>query len=288
MVKANAYDDPAGGDLIGGQASGSAGAPLLTPKESKVLVIVHGAGIFPNDYFKPFVAEIERRLGHPFAYLPAYYADILDSPGRFTAMRAEAPGQVMEFQAAFQKELEDAYASIPQAERPASITSFALSNEMSLISAITKEVSLYLFDTFVTSGARARVTATLAQAAQQFDEIVFFSHSLGTVVSFDVLHDCASQYGKISYWLTTGCPLGKLRRLDIRSDDLGQITAANVRRWYNLYDTTDIVSDAIGPEFPKPGYRLHDIFIDVAMDPIHSHDYMTNKETLDLVADLLR
>ncbi|MBM3127583.1 MAG: hypothetical protein FJ009_02995 [Chloroflexi bacterium] len=76
-----------------------------------------------------------------------------------------------------------------------------------------------------------------------------------------------------------------VRRYD---DDLGAITAQTVARWYNLYDTTDWIADPLGPAFPKPGYRLHDIFVNVAFDPISSHDYFNNRETIQMFADALR
>jgi len=89
-------------------------------------------------------------------------------------------------------------------------------------------------------------------------------------------------------WFTTGSPIAKLRAVRRYDDDLGAITAQTVARWYNLYDTTDWIADPLGPAFPKPGYRLHDIFVNVAFDPISSHDYFNNRETIQMFADALR
>ena len=125
----------------------------------------------------------------------------------------------------------------------------------------------------------------LDQAVQEYDEIVLASLSLGTVVSFDVLKQSADRY-KIASWFTTGSPLAKLRRVGARPSDLGVIAPANVARWLNLYDTTDIIADAIGPQFPD--YRLYDVFVQVGNDPISAHDYFNNGETLDLLADAMR
>ncbi len=260
-----------------------------TPGSGKVMVLVHGAGNIDSKYFEPFVAEIEKRIGGPFNFTPAYYGDVTNSPGRFSALATRQDSrQVMEFQRAFQKELEFAYASIPPAQRAPSITSFTLASSINVIATVTKEVSLYLFDTFITSKAKVRVTTALDQAMEQYEQIVLFSHSLGTVVAFDVLRECADRYNRIAYWFTTGCPLGKLRRIGMRGDDLGAIKASTIGRWYNIYDTSDIVADAIGPCFPRPGLRIHDIFVDVAADPIGSHDYMSNSETLDMLAAVMR
>lgn len=122
---------------------------------------------------------------------------------------------------------------------------------------------------------------------QQFDDIVLVSHSLGTLVAFDVLHDCADAINRISYWVTMGCPLAKVQRLGKRGD-LGHIGYQTIRRWYNIYDTTDIVANALGPLFPSMNYFLYDIFVDVAKDPLPAHDYMTNPETLDILAAIMK
>jgi hypothetical protein len=47
-----------------GTALGVVGAPRVDSPR-KVMVIVHGAGSFPADYYKPLVAAIEQRLGSP-------------------------------------------------------------------------------------------------------------------------------------------------------------------------------------------------------------------------------
>jgi len=148
-----------------------------------------------------------------------------------------------------------------------------------------REVGQYLFTPSIAAQIQARLVAGLDQAARQSDAIVLASLSLGTVVSIDVLRQFADRY-EISYWFTTGCPLGKLRRVGVRPANLGAIKPANVTRWYNLYDTTDIIAEAIGPQFPA--YRLHDIYVEVGNDPVSAHDYFNNGETLDLLADAMR
>jgi hypothetical protein len=259
------------------------------PSRRKVLVVVHGAGNLSPDYYQKFVGEVSRRLGRPIDYIPVFYGDVTISTARLTALAPQPEtGSAIDFQVAFQRELQDAYASIPRSERPASITAFTLPGKINVVASIMKDITRYLFDQAVGAKARARVATALEQAAARFDEIVLFSHSLGTVVAFDMLRECAGQFGTIAYWFTSGSPLAKLRRVGMRSDDLGAIRSDTVRHWYNLYDTTDIVSDALGPAFPKPGYRLHDIYVDVARSPVASHDYMQNSETLDMVADVMR
>ncbi len=259
------------------------------PSRHKVMVIIHGAGNLTPDYYKSFVQKISDRLGRPFHFIPVFYGDVTLSPARLTSLTARPEvGGAVNFQVWFQKELEDAYASIPREERPASITAFTLPGRVNAIASLTKDITLYLFDSTVAAKVRARVTAAFDRAAGRFEEIVVFSHSLGTVIAFDALKECADQYRQFSYWFTAGSPLAKLRRIGMRNDELGAIRTDTVRHWFNLYDTTDIIADVLGPCFPKPGYRLHDIYVDVARDPKGSHDYMNNSETLDMLADVMR
>ncbi len=268
-------------------------APRRRPKKSaaprKVMVIIHGAGSFPDDYFKPLVAAVEQRLGGPFDYLPVYYADITNPPATEIAPSVATPDTLAEakFKQDLLAEMQHAYDALPPTRRAVGVTGSETGNVagISLVEIIVREVGAYLFRPSVTARIQARLVAGLDQAAQQYDKIVLASHSLGTVVSFDVLKESAGRY-KIASWFTTGSPLGKLRRVGMRPSDLGGITSANVARWLNLYDTTDIIADAIGPQLPD--YRLFDVFVEVGNDPISAHDYFNNGETLDMLADAMR
>ncbi len=268
-------------------------APRRRPKRSAVarkgMVIIHGAGSFPDDYCKPLVAAVEQRLGGSFDYLPVYYADITNPPATEIAPPVVPPDTLVEakFKQDLLAEMQRAYDALPPTRRVFGVAGAETRNVagLSLAEIIVREVGAYLFRPSVTARIQARLIAGLDQAAQQYDVIVLASHSLGTVVSFDVLKESAGRY-KIASWFTTGSPLGKLRRVDMRPSDLGGITPASVTRWLNLYDTTDIIADAIGPQMPD--YRLFDVFVKVGNDPISAHDYFNNGETLDMLADAMR
>lgn len=252
----------------------------------KLLVMVHGAGNFPDDWYKPLVAAIEQELGEPFAYLPVYYADVMS---RASARALETPEQ-LKFKEDLQRELEKSFEAartsptIP-ADRAARLT--GLPAPLERFAGITQEVGAYFFTPTVRARIQSRLIAKLDEAKQQSEQIVIASLSLGTVVCFDVLRRFAHRY-PIALWFTTGTPIAKLRRIGVYDDNLGAITKQNVAQWCNLYDTTDWIADPLGPAFPKPGYRLHDIFVNVASDPIASHDYFNNQETIQIIADALR
>jgi len=253
--------------------------------ESPIFVMVHGAGSFPENWYEPLVQAIERELGHTFAYLPVYYADVTN---RIVARKAETPAE-WKFKHAlereFQKSFEAACTSPARARRRA--TRFAGLAPLTQFASITNELAGYFFDKAVRTEIQKRLIEKLDEAQTQNRPIIVASLSLGTVVCFDVLKRLARRY-HIAVWFTTGSPIAKLRRVGRYDDSLGAITTQHVARWYNLYDTTDWIADPLGPSFPRPGYRLHDIFVNVARDPISSHDYFNNRETIQMFADTIR
>jgi pimeloyl-ACP methyl ester carboxylesterase len=278
------------GESLAGKRLSSLGQAQAAPGAAgrKVVVFLHGAGNSHPDYSRPWVEELSKRVG-PFASIAAYYADALNSSASVKAFAA-APNSEEEvrFEAAFRDQLRRAYDSIPPMQRTPRVTAFALGDVAAAFSAITRQVSVYMFNRNLATEIQNCVVEALEQAMANYDDIVFVSHSLGSVIAFDVLREMGERYNKISSWFTTGCPLGKLRRIGMRGDDLGGITPQNVARWYNIYDSTDLIADALGPFFPRPGFRLHDIFVDIARDPIAAHDYLRNAETLDLIAEAMR
>jgi hypothetical protein len=252
----------------------------------KLLVMVHGAGTFPDDWYKPIVAGIENELGYTFAYLPVYYADVTN---RQSVRALETPEQA-KFKNDFQNELRksfDAARVSPTIQSDRAVSIAGLPAPLERFAGITQELADYFFNARARAEIQVRLTAKLDQAKQQSKEIVIASLSLGTVVCFDVLKQFAGRY-KISIWFTTGAPIAKLRRVGTYDDNLGAISAQNVARWHNVYDTTDLIADPLGPLFPKPGYRLHDIFVNIASDPVASHDYFNNRETIQMFTDALR
>lgn len=252
----------------------------------KLIVLVHGAGNLAEDWYKPLVSAIEQELGQPFAYMPVYYADVASRP----RVNAVASPEMSKFKEDFQRELQKSFdaarvsPTIPSdravgiAGLPAPIENFAI---------FTTEIADYFFNVSIRTEIQARLIEKLDQAKRQSNAIVIASHSLGSAVCFDVLKQSADRY-RISLWFTAGSPIAKLRRIGKYEDDLGAITTQNVAGWHNIYDTTDWIADPLGPAFPKPGYRLHDIFVNVGCDPVTSHDYFDNRETIQMFADALR
>lgn len=260
---------------------------LTQTGKRKVLVIIHGAGSFPEDWYKPTTDAIAKELGRPFDFIPVYFADLAKRPlGTFAELPEEA-----KFKTDLENEFRQAYNStktnpaIPPERR---VGTAALPMPIEQISGTVRLVADYFFAGNIRAEIQKRLVAKLDEAKQKkYDEIIFVAHSLGSLVGFDVLKQWADRY-TIEAWFTTGSALAKLRRLNWYDASLGAITPQSVKAWLNLYDTTDWVADPLGPAFPKPGYRLYDIFVDIGVDPNTSHDYLNNGEVIQLVANALR
>ncbi len=250
-----------------------------------VFVMVHGAGSFSNEWHVPLVQAIERELGHAFAYLPVYYADVTR---QMTTRALETPAE-WKFKDALEREFQRAFdtARTSPTVSPRRATRLAGLAPLGQFAAITNQLAGYFFDTRMRTQIHERLIEQLDAAKKQGQPVILASLSLGTVVCFDVLKRWASRY-PIALWFTTGSPIAKLRRVGRYDDKLGEITPRNVARWYNIYDTTDWLADPLGPSFPRPGYRLHDIYVNVARDPISSHDYFNNRETIQMFAQAIR
>lgn len=109
----------------------------------------------------------------------------------------------------------------------ASVTTMAL---------VTKDVHRYLSN----PGVGRVIDTGVVQAVPDDDEAVVVSHSLGTVVAYNVLRrEAASKGWRVPLFVTLGSPLGvtavrdKLRPID---------HPAGVGDWFNAYDPDDIVS----------------------------------------------
>lgn len=258
-------------------------ARAARPSTAPVFVMVHGGGSFPDDWHAPLVQALERELGHSFDYLAVYYADVTER-GMVRAVETSAEWKFKNaLEREFQKSFEVARASPTLSpKRAARLAGLA---PLGRFAQIARQLADYFFDAKVRAQIQKRLIEKLDQAQDR--PIILASLSLGTVVCFDVLRRWARRY-HIALWFTTGSPIAKLRRVGRYDDTLGVITTRNVARWYNLYDTTDWIADPLGPSFPRPGYRLHDIFVNVAGDPIGSHDYFNNRETIHMFAQAIR
>jgi len=155
------------------------------------------------------------------------------------------------------------------------------------LSLVVEMVYHYLYDHVIQQDIQMLVEKTLLDAVQNFDEVVLVSHSLGNLVAFDVLNNWSHGETKVTDWFTLGCPLLKSRRLRPGNPGSDHLPPGRVQRWYNVYDTNDIIADPLGPVFGRPGSYIYDVYVEVGHDPLSAHDYLNSNPTRDLIAEAL-
>ncbi|OGO41379.1 MAG: hypothetical protein A2Z04_07380 [Chloroflexi bacterium RBG_16_57_9] len=252
---------------------------------SKAFVNIHGGGKFMSDFYISQVQALTNILGSQPTCLSCWYGDLSDVGPKVRDLGPEWSPEAQEFRAAFEQELQQHLRQSMERPESTPATSRGLADFAYSAADVVNDVARYLFDTRLQQEIQKRLMDVLEKATQDYDETILVSHSLGTVISFDVLRAGANRY-KISKFLTLGCPLRKLVRTGIRSADLGAINRTTVPFWRNVYDTTDPVADAIGPAFP--GYPIEDMFVNNATLPISSHDYWGNPQVLEMIAEELQ
>lgn len=272
----------------------------------KVLVNIHGAGKQMSDFCEEALTALTHILGLKPAHFACWYADLSNIGAAVRGIQAW-PLEAEQVRAALMQEIAQRQQEMEREERTtadarrasATIPGLATPGAPAAPTATTRglvdiplmgadvvaDVVRYLFDTTLQKAVQQRLSDKLEQATKEYDEILLVSHSLGTVVAFDVLRQAAERYN-VKRFVTMGSPLRKLVTVGCRSSDLGTISRKTVPSWLNLYDTTDLVADVIGPAFP--GYPIEDTFIQIANLPIPSHDYWRNQEVLEIIADWLR
>lgn len=282
---------------------------------AKVLVNVHGAGKAPSNFYAKGLKALTQILGAEPAQFPCWYADLCH-PGGVRSLKP-LPPEAEQARAALIEEMLQRRNDLEREGRarpsppPASAAGAATRGRATLITgkatrgkatlttgqargltdlpvAVTdaaSDVIRYLFDGKMQKSIQNRLAQVLDKATAADAEIILVSHSLGTVVAFDVLRDVAGHY-PIKRFVTMGSPLRKLATTGIHPVDLGAITPQTIPFWRNLYDDTDLVADAIGPAFP--GYPIEDVFMQIGDLPIPSHNYWENPQVQKMIADWLR
>ncbi|MEL7403320.1 MAG: hypothetical protein AAGJ89_07750, partial [Pseudomonadota bacterium] len=99
----------------------------------------------------------------------------------------------------------------------AAITTATLLNEVAIKRA-TADMGAYLMQRSVGSEVRERLQSPLKRALKNNDDICLVAHSMGCMVSYDVLwkfsrmseyRDVRENGNRVARWVTLGCPLGE-------------------------------------------------------------------------------
>lgn len=136
----------------------------------------------------------------------------------------------------------------------AAITTATFLN-MKAISHATADMGAYLLTRKVGSEVRARLQEKLIPALTAGDDICLIAHSMGCMVSYDVLWKLSrmSEYAhvrqgnpKVKLWLTLGCPLGeagvKRNLYDGHERDRDRYPHDIIHDWVNIAAKDDFVA----------------------------------------------
>lgn len=143
-----------------------------------------------------------------------------------------------------------------------------------VITAQLRDVAVYL------SHGRDEILEVVRRSVPDDGPLVLVSHSLGTVVARDLLHDPEIR-ARTTLWVTTGSPLGLeavQRNLLARGRQHPQVD------WVTAYDVNDVV--ALGHRLqPSWGSPLEDVEVENGNDPHSIARYLAHAEVARPIAE---
>jgi hypothetical protein len=258
---------------------------MEVPRRHVGLVFVHGAGKETSGYFRGFLANLSTTLGAEPPFLATWWADLCDLGPAVKTGSAAAPRltrEAEEFRQAYMLALGMGVNGQHEDSTQSPVRS--VGGTLINLADTVNDVVQYFYNPSMRSAIQLRLRERLAEAAGAFDHTLLVSHSLGTVIAFDVLRQTASAYN-IHTWFTTGSPLGRLAQLGQVTRDVGQITGDSIAAWHNLFDPGDVVASALSTCFAFP---VKDVVVENGVGILNSHDYWGNGAVAGLVAETVK
>jgi hypothetical protein len=151
-----------------------------------------------------------------------------------------------------------------------------------LVKVTFKDVHAYFFGGF--GEPMRQVLRDTLRAAP--DPVIVVSHSLGTIIAYDVLREPAFAHRVIPLFLTAGSPLGTAEVQDVVRNPLE--VPAGVRAWRNVADARDVVAldRTIRPEY-RPDHKCTDFLVVNDSDNHHGiRQYLSTRPVRESVAAL--
>jgi hypothetical protein len=258
---------------------------METARRHLGLVFVHGAGKEPSGYYKGFLSALAADLGAEPPYLSTWWADLCDLGPAVKGETAAAPRLTQEAEAFRRAYMESLGLGVGgQQEKGAQSPVRTVGGTLISLTDTVNDIVQYFYNPSLRSAIQARLQDRLAEAAAAFDHTLLVSHSLGTVISYDVLRKKANSFN-VHTWFTTGCPLARLTLLGQVTREVGQIGAGGIVAWQNLYDPGDLVASALGACFAFP---VKDLEVENGAGILNSHNYWGNGAVASVVADAVK
>lgn len=212
------------------------------------IVCIHGIGDPAPDYWKEWERAIISAVGDSNSYDGAYWEDIVE--GRAAGARAlskklakggRSSGREQRLRAALQTLIRQNERRLGETVPPGTRSIVPRGGLWDYVGDFVK----YIVDREIRRQVQSRLRVKLLEDLGS--ETTIISHSWGTVVAYDVLHQLAregSQF-KCANLFTFGSPLW-MEPLRLILDDGGDHQKpANTSRWINIYNTFDPVGPSI-------------------------------------------
>lgn len=111
-----------------------------------------------------------------------------------------------------------------------------------IINKLFPTLELYFTDNDFRKSVRETLRTVLANAERD-DRICMVSHSMGTVIAYDVLSESETGASNVDLLITMGSPLGLPKIISALHSLHGKIeTPRGLRRWLNVYDSSDPIT----------------------------------------------
>ncbi len=175
-----------------------------------------------------------------------------------------------------------------------------------LVSSVAPDMKDYWnIDKSFGSDVRAPLTKILLEALKNDDEILLLSHSLGTIVSYDVLWKFSNsskyknvQEKKVHTWITMGSPLGDediKKRLKGAKASQERKHPLNINKWFNVASKDDYIAHDknISNDFKNMNVAKNDIrnynlaINNEKSNPHFETGYLISPEIVEIVAEWL-
>lgn len=151
------------------------------------------------------------------------------------------------------------------------------------------DVAFYLADEEVRGAVLGVVREALAAARETHDEVVVVSHSLGTVVAYDLLRSAAGP-PPAGFLVTAGSPLGlpAVHRNLVRGGGAPVVPLTGrggQARWLNVYDVRDVVA-LIHPlrDVFRPAAAVRDVVTHNPTGPHSIRDYLSDPDVASAIS----
>jgi len=283
---------------------------------SKIIILIHGRSNKPqqstlrrwwlnamNDGLEFIDAPLINESVTPADM--AYYADVYHNQPELAADVAEPylpprDGEIKVYQDSLLDYLRDIGGEIVGAGIDAfeSLTGVLWGVAEQVIEELLADLHAYYFDEIKREAIQQRLIEKIVQ--YQHNEIILISHSMGSIVAYDVLRRMGTdaQYNGIDveHFVTLGAPLGFAPvKSKIVEQNNGQLRTPSIvsRSWSNFADGRDIVtldtrlSDDFAPN--SQGIKVIDdrVACDYPDNPHKSYGYLRTPEFSTLLSGLL-